>query len=304
IAVTSELPAITEALAIDGFTQPGSAPNTLMAGNDAVMLIGLHGGYAGLSADGLVLNSGGSIIRGLVINGFERSGIVIQGGTGGNLIEGNFIGTNATGTAALLNGSDGIDVLDSPSNRIGGASPGARNLISGNDGDAIFIDGATSDGTIIQGNYLGTNAAGTAAILNDNHAISITNGADDTLVGGALPGEGNLISGNDGYAVSMSEFSLPSNGNQVLGNLIGSDATGLLPLPNVDGRISIFASSNNVIGGTGAGAGNRIAFNVGDGIDVLGGSGRGNSSGNAFMGNTIIGNSVSGINMSGDGVFV
>src|SRR4030095_2221093 len=180
-----------------------------------------HGDNATLGANGLVLNSGGSIIRGLVINGFESSGIRIQGGTGGDFIEGNFIGTNATGMAALLNGGDGIDVLDSPSNRIGGASPGARNLISGNENDAIFIDGATSDGTNIQGNYLGTNAAGTAAILNDNDAIFITSGADNTLVGGALPGEGNLISGNNGYAVSMSEFSLPSSGNQGLGNLIG-----------------------------------------------------------------------------------
>jgi len=303
IAVTSELPAITEAVVIDGFTQPGATPNTQMVGNDAVLLIELHGGNAGLSADGLILNAGGSTIRGLVINGFESSGMVIQGGTGGNVVEGNFIGTDASGTTALLNGSDGIDILDSPLNRIGGASPAARNLISGNNGDAIFIDDPGSDGTIIQGNYLGTNAAGTAAIRNDNDAIFITDGADNTIVGGALPGEGNLISGNDGYGVSMSEFSFPSSGNQVLGNFIGTDATGLVPIPNLDGGISIFASSNNLIGGTVAGAGNRIAFNLGSGLDVFGGSGRGDSSGNAITGNTIIGNSVLGINMSGDGVF-
>jgi CSLREA domain-containing protein len=303
IAVTSELPAITETLVVDGFTQPGAAPNRLMVGNDAVMLIELHGGSAGIGADGLILNAGGSTIRGLVVTGFDGSGIVVQGGPGGNVIEGNFIGTNPTGTAASLNDNDGIDILDSPSNRIGGASPAARNVISGNDNDAIFIDGATTDGTIIQGNYIGTNATGTAAIFNDNDAIFITDGADNTLVGGALPGEGNLISGNNGYAVSVSEFSLPSNGNQILGNFIGTDVTGLLPIPNADGGISIFASSNNVIGGTAAGAGNRIAFNVGSGIDLFGGSGPGNSSGNAITGNTIIGNSSAGITMSGDGVF-
>jgi hypothetical protein len=156
-----------------------------------------------------------------------------------------------------------------------------------------------SDATIIQGNYLGTTAAGIAAIPNDNDAIFITNGADNTIVGGALPGEGNLISGNNGYGVSMSEFTLPTSGNQVLGNFIGTDATGLQPIPN-DGGVSIFASSNNMIGGAATGAGNRIAFNLGNGIDLFGGGTRGDAIGNTIIRNTIIGQQF-GISLRGSG---
>src|SRR6185503_13450636 len=103
ISPASPLPAITDPLVIDGYTQPGASRSTTSVGNNAVLLIELNGNNA--SGDGLTFNAGGSVVRGLVINRFAGDGISLP--TNGNLVEGNYIGVNAAGTAALANGDDG-----------------------------------------------------------------------------------------------------------------------------------------------------------------------------------------------------
>ncbi len=128
ISPTSGLPPITDPVVIDGYTQPGSSPNTVVDGDSATLLIVLDGSLDPL-ADGLLLYAGNSTVRGLVINGFNE-GIRVSS-VGGNVIEGNFIGTDATGLLALGNTDEGIDVDDSPGNTIGGSTPEARNVISG-----------------------------------------------------------------------------------------------------------------------------------------------------------------------------
>src|SRR5437870_482064 len=201
--VTRSLPDITAPVTIDGYTQPGASPNTLAQGENAVLLIELNGnGASGLT--GLTIDTGGCTVRGLVINGFRVYGIALYESVATNThIEGNFIGTNAAGTAANSNGTS-VYFQRANGNQIGGTDPSARNVISGNLNYGILIEnggGAAGAGNIIQGNYVGTNAAGTAAIPNGAVALQINN-CQNNLVGGTTPGARNLISGNLNHGIS------------------------------------------------------------------------------------------------------
>ncbi len=299
ITLASALPPITDPIEIDGYSQPGATVNSLQVGDDAVLLIELDGSTAG-SSSGLTLAAGsaGSTIRGLVLNRFALDGIVI--GSPNNLVVGNFIGTNAAGTADLGNLGNGITVAGD-GNTIGRASIlGAfdRNLISGNDGHSIAVQPGYL-GTTIQGNYVGTDAAGFAAVPNGQAAASgsgaiLIEGATST-VGGANVGEGNLISGN-----AHGGLTLASSGNTVQGNLIGTDAGGVAALSNQGDGITISGASGaaNLVGGIGTGEGNTIAFNGGIGVDLAVGSG----AGNRIETNSIFANGGLGIDLGGDDV--
>jgi hypothetical protein len=151
------LPLITDSVTIDGYTQPGSSENTLANDDNAVLRIVLDGSNGGIS--GLSLNADTCTVRGLVINNFELDAIDVR--SDGNVIEGNFIGTNAAGTLALPNGEHGVGAiiagfgLTGSNNTIGGTTPGARNLISGNIGRGILIQ---FSGSVVQGNFIGTDS--------------------------------------------------------------------------------------------------------------------------------------------------
>ena len=123
------LPAITKPVTINGYKQPGASFNTLANGDNAVILIELNGADAGANADGLLLGSGsgGSTIQGLAINRFSANGIEVQ--SAGNLIDGNFVGTNPAGNAAEPNQSDGIRISNSSNNAVGGTTPDQRNVV-------------------------------------------------------------------------------------------------------------------------------------------------------------------------------
>jgi CSLREA domain-containing protein len=262
ISPGSPLPDITEAVTIDGYTQPGTSANTLEVGNDAVLLIELDGTLAG-AANGLNLGTNANVIRGPVINRFDSVGISI--GTilavdgSDNVIEGNFIGTDAAGTADLGNNLAGVGIFIGSGNLIGGALPAARNLISGNDGSGVWVWGSvgfTSDNSV-QGNYIGTDRDGTAALPNDGDGVFIFASTSDNKIGGTEPGTGNLISGNidDGILISPGP-----TGNTIQGNFIGTDASGTADLENGGNGVDISAS-DNTIGGTTAGARNIISAN-------------------------------------------
>ena len=133
ISPVSALPTITDPVIIDGYTQPGASPNTLANGDNAVLLIELDGSNAGAGSPGLVISAGNSTVRGLVINRFGGDGIYAFN-AGGNVIVGNFIGTDATGERAVLNSANGVLIDGSSNNTIGGTAVGARNVISGNIG--------------------------------------------------------------------------------------------------------------------------------------------------------------------------
>src|SRR5262245_5407469 len=167
----SPLPALTDSAGalIDGYTQPGASPNTQAVGSDAKLRVELDGSAAGAGADGLRLTAGSNKVRGLVINRFDRYGIFVATSSG-NAIAGNYIGTDTTGTLDRGNGADGIFVQsDAPNNRIGGSSPGDRNVLSGNGDPAVRGGGGVtvaSRGNVVLGNYIGTTASGVAALPN------------------------------------------------------------------------------------------------------------------------------------------
>ncbi len=155
ITLLSPIPTINDAVAIDGTTQPGYAAQQ--------PVIEIDGSLAGPNAYGLLINATGSAIRGLIINRFGTGGsgniggaaIVLEGG-GSHVVQGNFIGTDPTGSLALPNRTDGILIAASSSNLIGGTAAGQANTIAFNGGAGVLVDSAF--GNTIQGNAIFSNA--------------------------------------------------------------------------------------------------------------------------------------------------
>ncbi|OAI38856.1 hypothetical protein AYO38_08800 [bacterium SCGC AG-212-C10] len=363
IAPTTALPVITKTVLIDGYSQTGTAPNSASSGTNAVIVIELSGENLVENpciniADrtGIAINGGnGSTVRGLAINRWSCYGISVTGGTnhvisgnfigtdtlgttarpnltalftanatnvtvGGttaaarNLISGNsqdgvyiafgnpqnkvlnnLIGTNASGTAALANGGNGVVVNDSGLNQIGAA--GAGNVISGNHLGVLISSAGAHDNSIFA-NRIGTNAAGDAAIGNDGWGIRIEAQAPQNRIGGTGAGEGNLISGNgiDGVIV----FS--GNDTVFYGNIIGLNAAGTGALPNVSSGIKVQASIGVTIGDAGSSARNIISGNFARGIQLISSNNAGiqnNYIGSDSSGTVSIGNSHFGIDVSG-----
>jgi len=190
---------------------------------------------------------------------------------------------NCVGTA-----SDGID-----------DSAAELNLISGNQGDGIGLFSVT--GTIVAGNYIGTDLTGTKVPGNTGSGVKVSN-SPNTRIGTNSDGyndalEGNLISGNASFGVYL--YGAATTGTLVAGNKIGTTAAGTSGLPNAKDGVGIDSGvSQSMIGGTAAGAGNIIAFNVGRGVNLFGGAG----AGNAIETNLIFGNGSLGIDLGNDGV--
>ena len=293
IRPTSALPTITDAVMIDGYTQPGASANTLAVGTDATLLIVLDGINAGGTTHGLSITAGNSTLRGLVVNNFTYAGIAIDSGNG-NTIAGNYIGTDAAGTTAVPNGRgtgwDGIIIgytAASSSNVIGGPSAADRNVISGNSGGGIWM--VSSNGSnVIRGNYIGVDSSGTASLGNGQHGM-ILQGPGNSIIN-------NVISGNG--QSSYYGIYLPSSADSttIQGNLIGTNAAGTSAIPNNNHNIYI-ESDNNTIGGTTAGQGNVIANSTAKGVVVTNAG-----TGNAILGNSSYGNTGIGIDLSDNNV--
>jgi CSLREA domain-containing protein len=305
IVLTAMLPAVTEAVLIDGWTQPGFAGTPLIDINGA--------GRAGLAITG-----GGAVVRGLVLRNIAGHAIVLATG-GGNVLAGNYIGMMPNGRTASPNSGHGIVVFNSSNNRIGGTAPVQANLISRNTGTgvggAIVVQGGS--GNIIQGNLIGTDITGLVAQPNEASGISIVDSSNN-LIGGPDAGAANLISANRTAGVRIAGL---SSQNVVQANLIGlnRDLTGLLP--NDRGVQISEGASNKVLGNFIVGnaydgvllsdamntlvEGNTIAYNgygpadEGEepgyfGVWVLSGTG------NQLLSNQIFGNFHLGINLNGD----
>ncbi|HET7720199.1 MAG TPA: right-handed parallel beta-helix repeat-containing protein, partial [Acidimicrobiales bacterium] len=285
-----------------------------------------------------------------VISGNAIDGIRASGATGTTIL-GNYVGTDVTGGKAVGN-TTGIRLQNSPAT-IGGTAPGAGNVVSGNTGPATGISVTSSSGTVIQGNFIGTDASGAAALGNAGAGISLDSGriyliADnviagnggatgpatgieavflndltiqgnrigigatgaalangtgiflgdtvDVRIGGTALGQGNIISGNQGPGVDLPCFELPDGPirTTIQGNLIGTDPAGTAGVPNLEG-ITVGCGVDTLVGGTVAGAGNVIAFNTGDGVPVAGGTGT------SVRQNSIHDNGGLGIDLNDDG---
>ncbi|NCC37395.1 MAG: hypothetical protein EOM24_36095, partial [Chloroflexia bacterium] len=214
---------------------------------------------------GLILakNASGSTVRGLVINRFQAHGIFVDGSN--NSFQCNMIGTDASGLLDQGNGQIGIFLNGSDNNLVGGALPGQRNLIAGNDFEQIRVAAASNN--VIQGNYLGTNATGTASLGINGVAMLVTGsnnligGTTGVTPGGACTGACNVIGGYSSYGIDLAAPS--GSGNRIEGNHIGVNVAG-------NAVVNTFGSSNrgiwlnggannNTIGGLDSGAGNVIA---------------------------------------------
>ena len=274
------LPTIIDPVTIDGTTQPGFA---------GTPIIQLNGTGLPPGTNGLLVTGGNTTVRGLVINRFGGNADAIEFQTnGGNIVEGNFIGTDLSGNSALPNGGNGVFINGPPNSRIGGTTAAARNVISGN-GRGIFISGINSTSNLVQGNFIGTNAAGTADLGNSTVGINIAQGV--ATIGGTVSGARNIISGNNNSGLNYDA----SSGNLVQGNFIGTDVTGTVDLGNSQmGVLVTNASANNTFGGTTPSAGNLVAGNEDHGFQIRQTGTTGNLVQGNFIGTRLAGTSALG----------
>lgn len=238
------LPNIEKDITLDGTTEPD------FAGTPVVEL----DGTATEQVNGLNIVLSNNTIRGLAINRFGMNGIQFHAEAANNVVEGNFIGTDVTGSVALGNGNSGVLIGQAPNNTIGGTTTAARNVISGNSEGITIVDVASTSNTIM-GNYIGTNAMGDAAIPNN---VGILVLAPGNTIGGTAPGAGNVIAGNQSQGIN---FGPPNaTGNLVVGNYIGVDASGTTALGN-DIGVWVDNVAGNTVGGTSPVARNVISGN-------------------------------------------
>jgi hypothetical protein len=297
-----------------GVSMGNNVSNTLMQGNyigtDVTGTSALGNLQGGITLGGLVANTtiGGTtaaarnVISGNGLTGFFSNLAVgfpaitlFETGGANNLVEGNYIGTDASGLVAMPNGY-GIVVGNSTGPTIGGAVAGAGNLISGNNSFGIVLGNSVC--TTIQGNYIGTDATGMAALGNGYLGV-LDRFASNNTIGGTTAAEANVISGNGalyggyGYGVQLS-----GTGDLLEGNHIGTNVLGTAPIPNYNDGVFV-NDPNNTVGGIAAGVGNIISGNYGAGVHIR------NTTGIVVQGN-YIGTNAAGVALgnNADGVSI
>lgn len=220
---------------------------------------------------------GGNLIAG---NGLD--GVTIQNGAAENTIYGNAIGVNAA-NAPLGNGRYGVGIIGAGSdlNLVGGPAAFQSNVIAANGQDGVRLAQAAARNKV-QGNKIGADAAG-ATVLGNGQSGVVADAANNNLIGGPGAGEGNLVSGNQQYGVSLQNG---ATNNTVAGNRIGTDAAGAAARGNRLSGVQINAANDNTVGGAtatrGAAPGNLISGNVENGVILAGGATR-----NKLFGNII-----------------
>ncbi len=244
---------------------------------------------------------GGTVASsGNTISDSNSTGVYITGsGATGNYVQGNKIGTNIAGDTAIGNGfsqDGGVAIVNASGNLIGGTTAGARNIISGNTYNGITIRG-TSDNNDIIGNYIGVNAAGTAALPNYRYGIQLADATTNTTIGGTTAGARNIISGNTDAGIYVEDT--PSINNVIQGNYIGTNAAGTAAIPNLTNGIHGYDAVSLTIGGTAAGAGNLISGNGSLAAQFPGGIRLRPSS--SAVGNHVITGNIIGLNAAGTG---
>lgn len=288
ITPTSSFPVLNDdaGVTIDGYSQPGSIPNTLFFGDNAVLQIEIDGSSTPSGGSGMISATSNNTIRGLVMNRYLIADCVAVFGDN-NVIEGNFLGTDPTGLIARP--CRGALQVGGMNNVIGGPNPASRNVLVAQSLNVVDLVFGSS---VFQGNYVGTNRTGTAGLGSPFHGVTIS--GDGNVIGGDTPGAGNLISGN-GAMVGDGILILSSN-NTVAGNLIGTNAMGDGPIPNGGYGIHVIENTfNNSI------RGNLIAFNELAGVKV-GHFSDAISSRNAISANSIRSNGGLGIDLGNEGV--
>jgi hypothetical protein len=293
------------------------ANSTTIQGNylgvtaDGTTSLGIGTGGISLSSNNNLIGGGTAASRNIIASGVSVFGDTAAGPGENNTIQGNYIGTNATGSDMVPAGGTagtGITLFSANFNLILGNVIAGFGNTPGSFGSGISISsGSVVSGSsnTIQGNFIGTNANGTASLPNGT-GIRISSGSrpndpvtSSNVIGGTTSGTGNVISGNDGWGISISG----GRGTSIQGNFIGVGGDGHNPLPNGQGGIqNAFAflpgrGNGNVIGGTTPGAGNVIAFNGVANVSQANGIKIESGTGNAILGNSIFGNYGLGIDL-------
>jgi parallel beta-helix repeat protein len=231
-------------------------------GTNAAGTAGIGNEVAGILVRGTVTTISSNVISGNgdAASGNEGYGVLLNGDTG-TVITGNKIGTNGTGNVALPNGSHGVFSLGSSSLTIGNGTVAGRNVISGNGGDGVRLDGSTD--VSFFGNYIGVDAAtGAVAVANGGAGISLD--AESIRIGSDTVGGRNVIAGNSAQGILVRG----GNNTTIQGNFIGTDATGNVGLGNVLDGIRFDGGYGHLVGGVAAGLGNVISANGGSGIAI------------------------------------
>ena len=306
VAPTSPLPALSaSSTVINGYTQPGAAANTNPPGaaNNAIITVQLDGSSAvSTSINGLVVRGITDTIEGLSITSFNGSGIALSYARG-STVSGTYVGVAPDGGTGRGN-ADGVDIVSNDSahpatqNTIGGPSPAARNVISGNAHSGIALSpslGGQAGATIV-GNYVGTDASGSRALGNGTGiTVGGFRGASSATIGGPNAAMRNVISGNSvaGIAISTDEGAASAT---IEGNYVGTDATSLHALGNGVGISQ--QEGQATIGGSTSGTGNVISGNTGDGIAI---SGTALISSQATVQGNLVGTDATGMGALGNG---
>jgi len=290
----------------NGIYLRASAQNAVVQGN----WIGTTTGTTDESQTGdaiRITQGGGHLIggpnpgEGNLISGGNSDGIDIDTSSD-NVVSGNIIGLTADGISRLANSGSGVRIVGaSYRNRIGGLLPAERNVISANGSWGVYLTGVMSSGSctgpqenVVQGNWVGPNVSGqlppgTQVRSNGADNVYLRYCARNNLIGGAAQGARNVLSGSQHDGVEIDSLGGPggllgSCNNVVQGNYIGSDPTGMTPIPNHDDGVAIDnGSCSNQVGGLNPGEGNLIGGNYNDGVELS----RPYSTNNSVLGNVI-----------------
>jgi hypothetical protein len=276
------------------------AGNFIGTDKSGIRPLGNKGSGAYIASAGNTIG-GTTIGSGNVVSGNSGDGVDLNGSTAThNQVQGNHIGLDDSGTAALPNHGTGVSIFNAGMNTIGGTAVGAGNVISGNNGDGVYLNGGAASGNQVQGNDIGLNASDTAALANAINGVEILDAPMNTI-GGTAAADRNVISANVGAGVYIhSSAGTVSTRDLVAGNSLGTDKGGNSAFGNAYG-VFIAGASNNSIGGTTPGAGNIIAFNKSSGV-VVGASTTDQAVGNAIRQNSIYDNKRVGIDLGNDGI--
>lgn len=316
IAPLSPLPALSDDVIIDGYSQSGAIPNSLGpldGGLDGTLLIELSG--QNTTGDGLVVDptAASVFIDGLVINRWSGAGVRINAGAGALVaLGGNYIGTSADGLVAPtpLQGNGVLVAGTGPSALvdIGGPLPANRNLVAGHVDHGVVISGT---GVTVAGNLIGSDVGGLAALGNGRRGVFLSSNGEAAFnqIGGDQPELRNIIGGNgeDGIGLQCAPPSpdLCFDGTLIWGNYIGVGVDGTTPLPNANGINVIDMTYGRVeVGSDLPGAGNKIYFNAGTGVlsgafAVMGTEAEEGQL--SILGNGFLGNAAMAIDLGGDG---
>ncbi len=203
-----------------------------------------------------VVQSTGTVVTGNLVSGNTDYGVVLADCTNAE-VSSNRIGTDATGTAALPNGADGVLIYISNDPTSHGNTV-SNNLISGNASHGITLGQGANNNTVA-GNLIGTEVSGNSALPNAQSGIFASETNSNTI-GGTTPADRNVISGNGINGVELYN----TGGTTILGNFIGTIATGTAALSNASRGVFIWgASSGNIVGGPNPGDRNTISGNGG-----------------------------------------